>query len=119
MSFRTRILRQAVVEVRDIHDWIAERSSAGAAQWMAAFQAAAAQVVLDPESFPTAPESEFVDYHLREFHFKTRHGRKFRALFTVVENEVRILHVRGAGQDIVKDPGPLDDSDTSAGEGLT
>jgi hypothetical protein len=45
-----------------------------------------------------APENEFVAREIRHIVFRTRHGRPYRALFTIVGNEVRILRVRGPGQ---------------------
>ncbi len=116
MNFRLRILRQATIELREIHAWIYERSPDGADRWLAAFETAAARVVLDPLAFPKAPEGEFCTFDVRQFLFKTRRGRKYRVLFTVVDDEIRILHLRGSGQDVMDDPGPVEDVDDSVTE---
>lgn len=109
MSFRIRVLKQAADELQEIYDWIQIRSPEGAENWLEALNKAAERVLVHPRSFPAAPEDEFVAYDVRHFFFRTRSGRKYRALFTVVAEEIRILHLRGAGQDLMSDPGPLDD----------
>jgi hypothetical protein len=35
---------------------------------------------------------------LRQATFRTRHGRTYRAVFTIVGDQVRILRVRGPGR---------------------
>ncbi len=56
-----------------------------------------------PHILPLAPESQFVDYESRHVLFKTRKGQGYRALFTIVGNEIRVLHVRGPGQDVMSE----------------
>jgi len=34
----------------------------------------------------------------RQFFFKTPHGRTYRGVFTVVDDEIRVLRVRGPGR---------------------
>jgi hypothetical protein len=51
-----------------------------------------------------APESAEVDYPVQQFLFKTPRGRKYRILYTIVGDEVRVLHVRGPGQDVITRP---------------
>ncbi len=34
----------------------------------------------------------------RPFFFKTPHGRTYRGVFTIVDDEIRVLRVRGPGQ---------------------
>ena len=109
MIFQIRVLQQAADELREIYDWIQARSPEGAENWLEILKKAAERVIVDPSSYPTAPENEFVEFDVRHFFFNTRHGRKYRALFTIVGDEIRILHFRAAGQDLMSDPGPLDD----------
>ncbi len=109
MRYDLRILKQAEEEVRSIFEWLEERSPAGASSWFNAFQAAAKRLCGNPFAWPTAPEDSFVDFEVRNFVFKTRHGRKYRALYTVIDNEIRILHVRGSGQDAMTELDSPDD----------
>lgn len=95
---RLRILPRAERDVQHIFDYIQQRSEAGARHWWDAFQFAAGKLVENPERFGYAPENSLTQLPLRQFLFKTRRGRTYRGIFTVVEDEVRILRVRGPGQ---------------------
>ena len=102
MTYHVVVIRRADRDVRKTAAWIRQRSRDGADRWLAAFHQAAAALVDDPESCSLAEEYEqFPAYTLRQFLFKTRRGRKYRGLFTVVGHDVRVLRVRGPGQDLV------------------
>ncbi len=109
MTFKKRILKQAEAELREIFWWIESRSPEGAARWLVAFENATETTLRHPFSQPLAPEDALVDYEVRYFPFKTRWGRRYRAIYTVVEDEVRILHIRGSGQDVMDHIEPPDD----------
>jgi plasmid stabilization system protein ParE len=98
MGFRVVLLRRAEDEVDSILAWLVERSPQGAQSWLAALERAKTDLAENPGSFGLAPEDAFVDMEVRQVIFKTRRGRRYRAIFTIVENELRILHVRGPGQ---------------------
>lgn len=49
-----------------------------------------------------APESADYDIEIRHTLFKTRRGRTYRALFTVVGRGVYILNVRAPGQNLLE-----------------
>ena len=98
MSFRVRVLRVADREVNAIVQWLFDRSPDGAARWISAFDDALKRLANDPQQCGLAPESEFVNYELRQIFFGTKAGRRFRAIFTIVDDEVLILHVRGPDQ---------------------
>ena len=53
---------------------------------------------LHASQLPFAPENSLTADTLREFSFKTRRGRSYRAVFTVVGDELRLLRIRGPGQ---------------------
>jgi plasmid stabilization system protein ParE len=101
MTFKRRILKRAEAELREIFWWIEERSPDGAGRWLAAFEAAVEGTLRNLHSQPLAPEDGLVDFEARHFIFKTRRGRKYRAIFTVADDEVRIKHIRGAGQNLM------------------
>lgn len=42
---------------------------------------------------------------LRETYFKTRHGRRYRIVFTIIGTEVRVLRIRAPGQRLLRDGG--------------
>jgi hypothetical protein len=52
----------------------------------------------DADWYGLAPESDELNIELREKIFKTRQGRPYRLLYTIVGREVFILRVRGSGQ---------------------
>lgn len=101
MNFRVVVLARAEAELRLIANWLSARSPAGAIQWLEAFEAAKDTVARNPFLCELAPENEFVDIEVRQVLFKTSRGNRYRALFTVFDTEVRILHIRGPGQPLL------------------
>lgn len=95
---KLKIHPRAYRDAQYIFDYIAERSPDGALRWWAAFDDAANQVVNNPDGYSLAPENETVKHEIRQFLFKTRRGRLYRGVFTVVADEVQLLRVRGPGQ---------------------
>lgn len=108
MSFKLRVLASADRDLQIIFDFISEQSLAGAERWWNAFLDAAARAASHPGQFPFAPENSLVHRDLRQFFFKTRHGKKYRAIFTIAGDELLILRVRGPAQ------GPLADDELFA-----
>jgi plasmid stabilization system protein ParE len=102
MNFTVRMSRQAEGDVDRIVASLVQRSPEGAARWLAALDAARVKLCESPLGYPLAPESDFVGAEIRQNIFKTPRGRRYRALFVVVDNEVRILHVRGPNQALLR-----------------
>jgi plasmid stabilization system protein ParE len=101
MNFTVITLRAAERDFNGMLEHIAVRSKAGAEAWARAFDKALARLEESADSCPLAAENEYVDFEVREILFKTRRGLIYRILFTIRENMVFILHVRGPGQDFV------------------
>ena len=101
MKFTVRILTRASADADTIFRWLAKHSPQGAVHWYDALLASAALLASDPLRHPRVPEILNFPEEVREVHFKTRRGRRYRLLFVVVEDEVRILGVRGPGQTTV------------------
>lgn len=104
MRFRIKLFRTAVREVDEILDWFIRRQKApaGAEAWYRAYNAAIANLrrFADRQSF--APEDEFVDFDVRQVLFKTQRSKRFyRIVFTIVGDQVRVMNVRGPGQDLI------------------
>lgn len=102
MSYDVVILRRAEEQLAEIATWISQRSLDGAARWLDAFDAAIDQLRENPLNSSLAAEDEFVETEIRHVFFKTRRGATYRAIFTVIDREVRVLHVRGPGQSLVR-----------------
>lgn len=103
MNFRIKVLRPADRDVDEIVMWLC-RKRAGmpvVARWVQAYEAALDRLKAFADQQPFAPEDELVDFDVRQVHFKTRRGRSYRILFTIVADEVRVMRVRGPGQDFV------------------
>lgn len=102
MSFHVRVFAKAERELEAILDWLSQRSPQGAARWLTAFEHSKDLIGRNPFAMGLAPENEFVAPEIRQAIFKTRRGRRYRALFTIVGDEVRILHVRAPGQSLLR-----------------
>ena len=83
-----------------IYEWIAQRSSAGAARWYRALLKALDRLANEAERCPVAPESHRFDETIRNLSFRMRSGRTYRILFTVIGVEAHVLYVRAPGQDL-------------------
>jgi plasmid stabilization system protein ParE len=102
MSYQVTLLPAAQRELATIYGWLANRSPQGARTWFNRFTEALLTLEENPLSFGVAPENEFTDEDVRQLIFKTKRGRRYRALFTVWGDTVYVLHVRGPGQDLVE-----------------
>lgn len=100
-GFRVILFAEAERNTDSIREWIAERSADGAARWYLAFKKTIEALRKDPERFPVAPESRHFDDVIRNATFRMKSGRTYRLLFTIAGNDVRVLYVRGPGQDWV------------------
>ena len=105
MSLQLRILPRAERDIDRTIVWILKHDPDAAARWLRAFEVAADRIASQPQSYSLAPEDEFIDREIRQFFFRTRRGRNYRALFTIVGEEIQVLRVRGPGQDILE---PID-----------
>ena len=102
MNFHVKTLRKAESDIRKITNWIAERSPQGAEAWLSAYDSVRTRLANDPESCSAAEENEHFEIHVQQALFKTHGGRTYRALFTIMNGEVRILRIRGPGQATVQ-----------------
>ena len=98
MTYEVRVLRRAWQDLDDITTHIAERSPEGAARLLRRFDDAMEQLERNPFIAPIASESTQLGEEVRYIIFRTKSGRKYRAMFVIVGEEVRVLRVRGPGQ---------------------
>jgi plasmid stabilization system protein ParE len=106
VTFRVRTLRRAAADILSITDYIYERSPQGAAAWVNALVKARSRLSDNAETCGEADENERFDIDLKQSLFKTRRGRVYRLVFTIVGDEIRILRVRGSGQSPIE-PGDI------------
>ena len=101
MSFEVRFTSEAEENVREIRNWIAERSPDGALRWLDALKTAKSRLQATADACGLAPEADAFEDELRQILFKTRRGNTYRALFVIRESTVHVVSVRGTGQDLV------------------
>ena len=103
MTYHVVALRRADADIKHISRWIADRSLAGADAWLDAYEQLLARLAEQADSCSVAPEDVGGDISLKQALFGTRHGRTYRAVFTIVGDQVRILRIRGPGQPPLRD----------------
>jgi plasmid stabilization system protein ParE len=80
-------------DIEEAYLWLAERDPEAAIRWFNCIYDTIGSLELFPERCPLAPESNYFNREIREtFHGRRQH--KYRILFTVMENDVHVLHVR-------------------------
>ena len=98
MKYEVVALRRADADVRHIARWIAQRSLQGAESWLDAYEELLERLTESADTYASATEDADFDIPLKQALFGTPRGRTYRALFTIVGNQVRILRIRGPGQ---------------------
>ncbi len=101
-SYEPFVLPRAQADIESIIRYIAERSPQGALAWQERWDEALVELRKSPLASALAPESANYGSEIRQLLFKTRRGRTYRVLFTVVGRGVFILTVRGPGQDLLR-----------------
>jgi plasmid stabilization system protein ParE len=102
MKLHVVLSHQAETDIDKIVIWLAERSPSGARSWHAALETALDWLEINAASCGLAPENESFAEEIRQHFFKTRRGRPYRLLFTIANRQVQLLHVRGPGQDLIR-----------------
>lgn len=98
MSYRVVITAHAKANLRSYYLHAAQQAPVTAARWLSRFEAALATLATNPHRCGIAPESDAVDGEIRQFLFGRR-SSVFRVLFTISDDEVRVLHIRRAVMD--------------------
>jgi plasmid stabilization system protein ParE len=103
MKYQVLALRRAEADVRHITRWLSQRSPQGAISWLDAYQQLIERLAKHADSCASALENADCNPALKQALFGTRSGRAYRAVFTIVGDQVRILRVRGPGQPPLQD----------------
>lgn len=101
MTFEAVFLRAAQADLDAILEFLGKHSPAGAAAWLEALELAIDALEEHPHRYAKAPENELVTKPIQNISFKTRKGRPYRLVFTVVESEVRVLRILGPGHNLL------------------
>ncbi|HLQ46149.1 MAG TPA: type II toxin-antitoxin system RelE/ParE family toxin [Planctomycetaceae bacterium] len=98
MKFRVLMEPRAKSQFMQIVRWLCRRTTEGAARWIDAFEQMIDDLEDHADNCGLAEENSLVSREIRETRFKTKHGRTYRAVFTILNGQVRILAIRGPGQ---------------------
>ena len=83
----------AMEELDAAYEWLRSRAPEAAAKWFNGFVAALEQLRTSPESFGSVLDVRGLPYPIRELLYGKRQ-HKYRAFFTIVGDEVHVLHIR-------------------------
>jgi plasmid stabilization system protein ParE len=102
MRYKIAILRRADADVQTIYNWLKKRSTDGAIRWLEAFRAAIQRLTADAATHAKGAESSKLRVDILECYFKTRHGRRYRIVYLIAGDHIRVLRVRGPGQRLLR-----------------
>jgi plasmid stabilization system protein ParE len=102
MKHSVVVLPTAENDLNRILLWLSERSHSGALAWLLKWEEVVLALADDPDRCGLAPESDQHPIAIRQVIFRTRKGNPYRALFTIKNEMVFVLHVRGMGQKSVE-----------------
>ena len=102
MPYQVIVLKRAETELQAAADWIAERSPQSAERWFNGFVRSLLSLQENPQRCALAPESESSLYELRQLIYRPGKGRAYRAVFLIADQQVRVLRIRGAGEDLME-----------------
>ncbi len=100
-EFRIVLSDEAQRNITAIYQWIEDRSAKGATRWYLALHARLSSLESNPHRFALAPENRHFEQEIRNVTFRTRAGRRYRILYTVGDQDITVLFVRGPGQDLI------------------
>ena len=92
MTYQVLLGDRAAKDLEDAYCWYAERSPENAARWYNGFLDALHTLASHPQRCPRASESAKFPMEVRQLLYGRR--RTWRALFTIRENAVVVLHIR-------------------------
>jgi plasmid stabilization system protein ParE len=99
MTYEVVVTAAAKQNLRAAYLWAAERAPLTAAAWLNRFETELDTLSTFPERCALAPEDALVAEEIRQLIFGRRQAA-YRALFTIADNQVRVLHIRRAVRDL-------------------
>ncbi|MCA9120969.1 MAG: type II toxin-antitoxin system RelE/ParE family toxin [Planctomycetaceae bacterium] len=103
MTYRLNVTNKARDDITRNASWWAENHSLEEAlKWHDAIYAQLDTLLSFPERHAVAPENDEFEYEIREKPIGVGPKPSYRAIFTIVDDEIRVLAVHRAAQDDVK-----------------
>ena len=93
MEYDVIIQPPALADLEEAYFWISERAPEAADRWFNGFVEGIETLKMSPERCSHAPENRYFEREIRQLLYGKRSG-VYRALFTIVEDEVHVLHIR-------------------------
>lgn len=104
MKFNVTTLPKADADIFAISSYLYDRSPQGSAAWLNALDDAIEHLGGHAGSYGRAAEGDSFDIDVKQLFFRTRRGHNYRMLYTILDDEVSILRVRGPGEAEVQAP---------------
>jgi plasmid stabilization system protein ParE len=98
MDYEVLVTRRAQQDLEETRNYIAKYAPETAERWYRDFLEALCTLEVNPQAHPLAAENKDLPMEVRQYLYRTRSGRVNRALFTIVDREVRVLAIRRPGQ---------------------
>lgn len=98
MNYRIVVTLQAELDAQRIFQWLVRYSTDGAYRWYEAYEATVQRLMEHAGRCAAAFENGHRNRELKQILFGTAHGRRYRIVFEIRDDEVRLLRVRGPGQ---------------------
>lgn len=89
---------EALRDIEETRDWLAGHSESAAMRFLDAFESAANRIACGPAVYAVAFREQEGNFIVRNFLFHINRRRPFSIYYTLHNDEVQILRVRGAGQ---------------------
>ena len=98
MTYHVIVTLRAKVDLRHYYSVAAEHAPETATRWLERFEASLMSLSTFPARCSLAAENDLVEPTIRQFLFGRRLGR-YRVLFTIVGDQVVVLHIRRGSMD--------------------
>ncbi len=95
--YKVILMPNAQEDIRKAFEWLEEEDPVHAKGWIKEIQNRIIELGTLPESHATAPENGDFEYVIRQL--LVGKGTPWRVFFTVVSDQVQVLHVRHGRQD--------------------
>lgn len=92
MTYEVLLTDRAAADLEEAYRWYAERTAEHAVGWYNGFLEALCTLSANPQRCGLAPENAKFPFEIRQLMYGKR--RTYRALFTVREQKVVVLHIR-------------------------
>src|SRR4051794_32814486 len=100
MMYRVVLQPEAKLDLLEAVEYLAPRAPQAAERWLQGFLESIQSLDTNPQQWPAAAEAEHLSRDVREWFYRTK-SSVTRAVFIIVDDEVRVLRVRRPGQDLL------------------